>query len=78
MRIASDGATYNTAFFLGRDDKQIGRYHKTCPTWFECGARNRGETLPVFPTPDLGAVGMLNRHHSARSRTDRGQSAHHW
>jgi predicted amidohydrolase len=57
--IESDGATYNTAFFLGRDGKQIGRYHKTCPTWFECGARSRGESLPVFPTPDLGTVGML-------------------
>lgn len=57
--IESDGATYNTAFFLGRDGKQIGRYHKTCPTWSECGTRKRGDTLPVFPTPDLGSVGML-------------------
>ena len=57
--IESDGATYNTAFLLGRDGKQIGRYHKTCPTWSECGARKRGESLPVFPTPDLGTVGML-------------------
>jgi len=57
--IESDGATYNTAFFLGRDGKEIGRYHKTCPTWSECGARKRGESLPVFPTPDLGTVGML-------------------
>ncbi len=57
--IESDGATYNTAFFLGRDGKQIGRYHKVCPTWFECGARKRGTLLPVFPTPDLGTVGML-------------------
>ena len=57
--IESDGATYNTAFFLGRDGQLIGRYHKTCPTWFECGARQRGESFPVFPTPDLGTVGML-------------------
>jgi predicted amidohydrolase len=57
--IESDGATYNTAFFLGRDGKEIGRYHKTCPTWSESGARKRGDTLPVFPTPDLGTVGML-------------------
>ncbi len=57
--IESDGATYNTAFFLGRDGKEIGRYHKTCPTWSECGARKRGESLPVFPTSDLGTVGML-------------------
>ena len=57
--IESDGATYNTAFLLGRDGKQIGRYHKTCPTWAEWGARRRGDKLPVFPTPDLGTVGML-------------------
>ncbi len=57
--IEADGATYNTAFFLGRDGKEIGRYHKTCPTWPECGARRRGESFPVFPTPDLGTVGML-------------------
>jgi predicted amidohydrolase len=57
--IEADGATYNTAFLLGRDGKQIGRYHKTCPTWCECGTRKRGERLPVFPTPDLGTVGML-------------------
>ena len=57
--IEGDGATYNTAFFLGRDGQEIGRYHKTCPTWSECGARARGTSLPVFPTPDLGNVGML-------------------
>jgi predicted amidohydrolase len=57
--IEADGATYNTAFLLGRDGKEIGRYHKTCPTWSECGARSRGSALPVFPTPDLGTVGML-------------------
>jgi predicted amidohydrolase len=57
--IESDGATYNTAFLLDRDGKQIGRYHKTCPTWSEWGARRRGDKLPVFPTPDLGTVGML-------------------
>lgn len=57
--IESDGATYNTAFFLGRDGTPIGRYHKTCPTWSEAGARSRGTSLPVFPTADLGTVGML-------------------
>jgi predicted amidohydrolase len=57
--IEADGATYNTAFFLGRDGKTIGRYHKTCPTWSECAGRNRGNSLPVFPTADLGTVGML-------------------
>ncbi len=29
----SDGGTYNTAFLLGRDGKEMGRYHKVCPTW---------------------------------------------
>jgi predicted amidohydrolase len=57
--IEADGATYNTAFFLGRDGQLIGRYQKTCPTWSECGARSRGTSLPVFPTADLGNVGML-------------------
>jgi predicted amidohydrolase len=57
--IEEDGATYNTAFFLGRDGKEIGRYRKTCPTWSECGTRARGTTFPVFPTRDLGNVGML-------------------
>ncbi len=55
----SDGATYNTAFLLGRDGKEIGRYHKVCPTWSEAGARQRGNSFPVFPTPDLGTAGML-------------------
>jgi predicted amidohydrolase len=57
--IEQDGATYNTAIFLGRDGREIGRYHKTCPTWSESGARARGKSLPVFPTDDLGTVGML-------------------
>jgi predicted amidohydrolase len=56
--IEADGATYNTAFFLGRDGKEIGRYHKTCPTWSESGSRQRGNSLPVFDTPDLGTVGL--------------------
>lgn len=33
--IEAGGATYNTAFFLGRDGKEIGRYHKV---WFMPGA----------------------------------------
>ena len=54
-----DGAIYNTAFLLGRDGKEIGRYHKACPTWGEAGARQRGNSFPIFPTPDLGAAGLL-------------------
>src|SRR5262249_36039416 len=57
--LESDGGTYNTAFLLGRDGKEIGRYHKVCPTWGEAGAHQRGNQFPVFPTPDLGAAGML-------------------
>jgi len=55
----SDSAIYNTAFLLGRDDKEIGRYHKVCPTWSEAGARQRGNAFPVFPTRDLGTAGLL-------------------
>jgi predicted amidohydrolase len=55
----SDGWTYNTAFLLGRDGKEIGRYHKVCPTWSEAGARQRGTSFPVFPTRDLGTAGLL-------------------
>ena len=51
------GGHRNTAFFLGRDGKEIGRYHKVQPTFFE--ARKPGDAFPVFPTPDLGGVGML-------------------
>src|SRR5881394_2192443 len=57
--IESDGELYNTAFLLGRDGKEIGRYHKTCPTWSEAGVRKRGTSYPVFPTPDLGTAGLL-------------------
>src|SRR5204862_372260 len=55
----SDGATYNTAFLLGRDGKEIGRYHKTCPTGSEAGVRRRGSSFPVFPTAGLGTAGLL-------------------
>jgi predicted amidohydrolase len=57
--VETDGAIYNTAFLLSRDGKEIGRYHKTCPTWSEAGVRRRGSSFPVFSTSDLGTVGML-------------------
>jgi hypothetical protein len=57
--LKADGGIYNTAFFLGRDGKEIGRYHKVCPAWAECGIRQRGTNFPVFHTPDLGTVGLL-------------------
>ncbi|HAV61607.1 MAG TPA: hypothetical protein DCY13_04485 [Verrucomicrobiales bacterium] len=57
--IEADGGVYNTSFLLGRDGREIGRYHKVCPTWGEAGARRRGRSFPVFPTTDLGLAGML-------------------
>lgn len=56
--VETDGALYNTAFFLGRDGKEIGRYHKVNMPLHE---RNKkcAASFPVFPTPDLGWVGML-------------------
>jgi predicted amidohydrolase len=53
-----DGRYRNTAFFLGRDGKEIGQYHKVQPTITESD-RERGDGFPVFETPDLGGVGML-------------------
>jgi len=53
-----DGSYRNTAFFLGRDGKEIGRYYKVHPTVAESD-RIRGTGFPVFATPDLGGVGML-------------------
>lgn len=53
-----NGAIYNTAFLLGRGGKEIGRYHKVCPTIHERFC-TPGDRLPVFGTKDLGSVGML-------------------
>jgi predicted amidohydrolase len=53
-----DGAIRNTAFFLGRDGREIGRYHKVDLALHEQD-RKRGDCFPVFPTPDLGTVGLL-------------------
>lgn len=56
--IEPDGSYTNTAFFLGRDGKEVGHYHKVQPTVAESD-RRRGESFPVFETPDLGGVGLL-------------------
>jgi len=53
-----DGTYRNTAFFLGRDGREIGRYYKVQPTVNESD-RVRGTSFPVFKTPDLGCVGLL-------------------
>jgi len=52
------GSIRNTAFFLGRDGREIGRYHKVNMPIHEL-SKKRGDGFPVFPTPDLGGVGML-------------------
>jgi predicted amidohydrolase len=56
--VEPDGATYNTAFLIGRDGKEIGRYHKVCPTIHERTC-TPGDRFPVFDTKDLGGIGML-------------------
>ncbi len=56
--VEPDGRSYNTAFLLGRDGREIGRYRKVNLPLGEQG-RTRGDSFPVFPTPDLGSVGML-------------------
>jgi predicted amidohydrolase len=56
--LETDGAIYNTAYLLGKDGKEIGRYHKVNLPFTE-QARARGNEFPVFETSDLGTVGML-------------------
>jgi predicted amidohydrolase len=56
--IEPDGRVHNTSYFLGRDGKVVGRYQKVNLPLGEQG-RSRGDQFPVFPTPDLGTVGML-------------------
>jgi predicted amidohydrolase len=52
------GALRNTAFFLGRDGREIGRYHKVNLPLHE-QHKEPGNGFPAFQTPDLGGVGML-------------------
>jgi predicted amidohydrolase len=54
----SGGAVRNTAFFLGRDGREIGRYHKVNLPAHE-QLKRPGDGFPVYETPDLGGVGML-------------------
>ncbi|WP_152049735.1 carbon-nitrogen hydrolase family protein [Tautonia marina] len=56
--IDKDGYLYNMAFLIGRDGQEIGRYRKVNLPMAE-QSRRRGNDFPVFPTPDLGTVGML-------------------
>jgi predicted amidohydrolase len=56
-----DGTYRDTAFLLGRDGLEIGRYDKVQPTVNESD-RVRGTDFPVFKVPDLGWVGLLICH----------------
>jgi 5-aminopentanamidase len=56
--LEEDGRAYNTSFLIGRDGREVGHYRKVNLPLTEQG-RARGREFPVFPTPDLGAVGML-------------------
>jgi hypothetical protein len=48
----------NTAFLMDRKGRQIGRYDKVNMPIHELH-KKRGDSFPVFHTPDLGDVGML-------------------
>lgn len=54
----TEGAIRNTAFFLDRDGREIGRYHKVSLPVQE-HLKEHGNQFPVFETPDMGGVGML-------------------
>ncbi len=56
--LEADDKPRNTSFLIGRDGREVGRYHKVNLPLPE-QARTRGDRFPVFPTPDLGSVGML-------------------
>jgi predicted amidohydrolase len=56
--VLPDGNLYNMAFLIGPDGKQLGQYKKVCPTIHE-SAKTPGTEFPVFPTSDLGGIGML-------------------
>jgi predicted amidohydrolase len=53
----AEGRVYNTAILLGRDGREIGRYHKVQLPIME-QARARGTHFPVFAAPGVGTLGM--------------------
>ena len=56
--LESGGVVYSTAFFLGCNGREIGRYHKVnLPVQEQL--KEHGDQFPVFETPELGGVGML-------------------
>jgi len=52
-----DDLVYNTAILVGRDGREIGRYHKVNLPLSE-QSRARGAHFPVFEAPGIGTVGM--------------------
>ena len=46
----------NTAILLGRDGREIGRYHKVQPPIHE--GSHPGEGFPVFEAPGVGTIGL--------------------
>ncbi len=56
--VEPDGREANVSFLLGRDGRLIGRYLKVNMPIHEL-YKKRGDGFPVFPTPELGRVGML-------------------
>jgi len=51
-----DGRVYCSAILIGRDGKQMGRYHKVHPPIME--STTPGDGFPVFEVPGVGTVGM--------------------
>lgn len=51
-----EGRVYCSAILIGRDGKEIGRYHKVHPPILE--ASTPGDGFPVFEAPGIGTVGM--------------------
>jgi len=51
-----EGRVYCSAILIGRDGKEIGRFHKVHPPILE--ASTPGDGFPVFEAPGVGTVGM--------------------
>lgn len=52
----ADGRVYCSAILIGRDGREIGRYHKVHPPLHE--RSHPGEGFPVFEAPGVGRVAM--------------------
>lgn len=57
-RVDENGEVRNSAFLIGRDGNEIGRYNKVCLPVQE-SLKTPGDAFPVFDTPNAGRVGML-------------------